>query len=198
MATDIGTIVENLVSFYDFGGKDVIHVGAGGGQMIAYARYPRRVVAIDNDAGAVERLRAKIAEQALAEKVAIIDGDFFEYRGRADVVFLEFCLHEMADPAKAIDHAAALAPRTLVIDHMPESKWAWYACESEKLAARWSAIERRAVLRRSAFEARHYFKNYDELKSKLEGLGGESARRIRALESQRDIEIAMPYGIVLL
>lgn len=198
MATDINAIVENLVSFYDFEGKDVIHVGAGGGQMIAYARFPRRVVAIDSDRGAVERLRARIEEHSLADKVAIIEADFLDYAEPADVVFLEFCLHEMADPAKAIDHAAALAPQTLVIDHMPESKWSWYGCESEKLAASWGAIERRPVRRKSVFEARQYFRDYDEVRNKLQGLGEESARRIRALEAQRDIEIAMPYGIVLL
>ncbi|MDD4857209.1 MAG: hypothetical protein PHD74_03785 [Candidatus Krumholzibacteria bacterium] len=56
MATDIGKIVENLVSFYDFKGKDVVHVGAGGGQLVGYAHSPRKITAIDNDRSAVERL----------------------------------------------------------------------------------------------------------------------------------------------
>jgi 2-polyprenyl-3-methyl-5-hydroxy-6-metoxy-1,4-benzoquinol methylase len=47
MATDIGAIERNLQSFYDFQDKSVIHVGAGGGQLIGYAAITRSVLAID-------------------------------------------------------------------------------------------------------------------------------------------------------
>lgn len=52
MATDIGKVIDNLVSVYDFTDKTVVHVGAGGGQLIAYARSALRVIAVDPDAEA--------------------------------------------------------------------------------------------------------------------------------------------------
>ena len=38
MATDITQVSANLLSFYDFRDKVVVSVGAGGGQLIEYAR----------------------------------------------------------------------------------------------------------------------------------------------------------------
>jgi len=50
VATDIAKGIANLTSVYDFDGKTVVHVGAGGGQFIAYAATARHVLAIDPDA----------------------------------------------------------------------------------------------------------------------------------------------------
>jgi ubiquinone/menaquinone biosynthesis C-methylase UbiE len=198
MATDIGEIVENLVSFYDFRGKDVVHVGAGGGQLIGYAHLPRKITAIDNDRSAVERLTERVRASGLEDRFSVVEGDFFSVRAQADVVFLEFCLHEMADPALAIAHAASMAPRTLIIDHMRESEWSWFACETNKVSAGWNAVERLPALKRMTFEAKQRFDGYKDLSGRLQELGEESMRRIRRFESRRDIEISMPYAIVLL
>jgi predicted RNA methylase len=61
MATDIQKIIDNLTVFYDFSGKNVIHVGAGGGQIIAYAHLAKSVLAMDTDADAVEHLRNAVS-----------------------------------------------------------------------------------------------------------------------------------------
>jgi len=61
MPTDLDLIVANLTSFHDFSGKIVIHVGAGGGQLIGYAASCRKVVAVDNDPSALERLEQRVA-----------------------------------------------------------------------------------------------------------------------------------------
>ena len=47
------------------------------------------------------------------------------------------------DPEAALRHARALAPETLVIDHAPESHWAWHTAETEKAAmagSSWAAM----------------------------------------------------------
>jgi len=46
MATAIGLVLANLTHFYDFEGKAVIHVGAGGGQFVRSAEKARRVEAV--------------------------------------------------------------------------------------------------------------------------------------------------------
>ncbi len=66
MAADIHAIIRNLESFYDFTGKTVIHVGAGGGQLIAYARHARSVLAVDPEPAAVARLEAALHAAGLA------------------------------------------------------------------------------------------------------------------------------------
>ena len=104
----------------------------------------------------------------------------------------------MSDPLKAIEHSQNIAPETVSIDHVPESEWAWYTCETEKITASWNAIEKNQIKRRKKYRADQYFKNYDELKNKLSVLGEESLNRISKFKSRTDIIIPMPYGIVLL
>ena len=55
MATDIAAILRDLESCYDFTRKSVIHVGAGGGQLIGYAGRTRNVLGVDPDTAAAER-----------------------------------------------------------------------------------------------------------------------------------------------
>ena len=197
MATDIDAIVANLGTFYDFGGKRVIHVGAGGGQLIGYAHRAGHVTAVDPDAQAIERLRERLTGE-LATKFTVIQGDFCEMRLTADVVLFEVCLHEIADPVGALECAAKAAPDIVVIDHLPESEWSWYACETEKLEASWGAVEARGVRRRADFQAQQRFRDHDELLGKLGGLGEEAIRRMGKFKGQKDIVIPMPYGIALL
>lgn len=197
MATDVEAIIANLVAFYDFSGKRVIHVGAGGGQLIGYAHRARHVTAVDPDAQAIERLRERLTGE-LATKFTIVQGDFCAMRLTANVVLFEVCLHEIADPVKALECAARTAPDIVVIDHLPESEWSWYACETEKLEVSWGAVETRGVRRRAPFEAQQRFRDYEELLGKLGGLGEEATRRMGTFEGRRDIVIPMPYGIALL
>ena len=62
MATDTDAILSNLCSFYDMRDKSVIHVGAGGGQLIGYAFNARSVLAVDPDRIAVSRLETAIQQ----------------------------------------------------------------------------------------------------------------------------------------
>jgi len=119
MATDIAKVIANLTSFYDFRNKSVVHVGAGGGQFIAYASDAYHVVAVDPDAAALEPLRAAIDRLGLGDRFTVRQAVFESLTDKADVVFFEFCLHEMNDPEAVLRHARTLAPEALVIDHAP-------------------------------------------------------------------------------
>jgi len=58
MATDVGLILHNLLAFYDFTGKTVVAVGAGGGQLAGYGFQAKRVIAVDRDPAAMDQLKA--------------------------------------------------------------------------------------------------------------------------------------------
>jgi len=198
MASDIGRIIRNLIEFYDFTGKSVIHVGAGGGQIILYARSPRSILAVDNDPEAVARLRQALASSEHAGKFQVVEADFLTISDEADVVFFEFCLHEMADPDAALAHARTLAPEILVIDHLPESRWTWYCAETEKARRSWAAVEKYPIARRGSYETAQVFDDFGGLLAKAGVLGEPTLTRIREFETARDIRIEMPYGVALI
>src|SRR5258706_10684798 len=95
MPTDLDLIVANLTSFHDFSGKIVIHVGAGGGQLLGYAAACRKVVAVDNDVPALERLEQRIAELALQKTPAPGACGLFDLQLPRDGVLFEFFLPPM-------------------------------------------------------------------------------------------------------
>jgi hypothetical protein len=47
MVADYALMVRNLLAFYDFTGKTMVSIGAGGGQFVRYGHAPRKIVAID-------------------------------------------------------------------------------------------------------------------------------------------------------
>lgn len=198
MATNIDAIIRNMENFYDFGDKSVIHVGAGGGQFIEYAARARSVLGVDPDQESVERLRSAVEEKGLEDRFTIVKSDFASITAEGDVVFFEFCLHEIVDPAKALLHAQSLAPEILVIDHDPESQWAWYCCETEKAERSWREALKLKVVREASFPATQHFRDYSELASKVEILGELALSRIEELAGQSDITIGMSYKIALL
>jgi hypothetical protein len=197
LPTDLGRILTHLTAFYDFRDKVVVHVGAGGGQLLGYAPLTRRVVAIDRDPAALQRLHEKIATDSLEAKVAVMRGDIEDLTVAGDVVLLEFCLHEMRDPGTILRHTRALAPEVVVIDHRPDSRWVWYANEAEDMARAWEAVAAAGVEREQTFHALQRFEAYRDLVARFAGLGEEALKRIRELEYEAPIEIAMPYGIAL-
>ena len=198
MPTDLGLIIANLTAFYDFRNKVVVHVGAGGGQLLGYARSSRKVLAVDRDPAAVRRLEEKVAEQELGETVTVVTGDFHVLDLQGDVVLFEFCLHEMPNPRTAIDHARAITSDIVVIDHLPESEWARYANEEKDMARAWEAVAAARPRREESFQALQCFGNHGELRARFSGLGQESLRRISVLQEQAPIAIPMPYRIALL
>lgn len=198
MTAEIRSILDNLVSFYDFRGKHVIHAGAGGGSLIGYADLARKVTAVDQDAVTVARLREKIGEADIAGKFEVVTADFLETALRGDVVLLEFCLHEMSDPVAAIRHARIVAPDVVGIGHARDSPWSWYANESERVAMSWDAIGKFAVRQQACFVSSRHFRDYAALAGKFRLLGETSWRRIARFDGQKDIVIPMRYCTFLI
>jgi len=198
VVTDVRQIVLELSAFYDFTGKTVIAVGAGGGQLVEYARPARRVIAIDRDTAALDRLAARLPACGLADKFRLVAGDLLDVRPSGDVVVLEFCLHQMADPERALAHARELAPDVLVIDHAPGSLWEWYAAEDSSVEAGWKAAERGLIRRQETVEAWQRFPDYAALEAKLAPQGPASLERINARRGETAISIPMPYRLALL
>ena len=122
MATDVRALIDNIQSCCDLRDKSVIHVGVGGGELVACSSAARSVLAVDRDPDAIRRLGATLREQDLLGRYIVFRGDFRAVRTRADVVFLGFCLHTMADPDGALRHARTLAPATVVVDAAPGSR----------------------------------------------------------------------------
>lgn len=198
MATDIAAILRNLESFCDFADKSVLHVGAGGGQFIGYAAKARSVLAVDPDPAAVALLETAIRDLGLEDRLTVVQREFESVEARVDIVFFEFCLHEMDDPAAALLHARSVAPEILVLDHEPASPWAWYTCETEKAERSWASVRRGPIVRESTFEAVQRFRDYSELHAKIQPLGAPALARIRKFEGRRDIGIEMGYAVALL
>ncbi len=198
MATDIALVLANLTGFYDFRGKVVVHVGAGGGQFVAYAAVARHVIAVDPDAGAVARLRSAISDMDLGDRFIVRQEAFERITDRADVVLFEFCLHEIADRDPALRHARTLAPETVVIDHAPGSPWLHYTAEAEKVTASWAEVERAGVRRAEDFAGWQRFADIDALLQKVQPLGEPAVSRASGYPGTVPIEIQMTYRIALL
>lgn len=198
MAADLQAILDDLESCYDLEGKSVIHVGAGGGQLLGYVRNARSVLGVDTDPVAVERLRAKVGESGFADRYRVTQSDILSVTERADVVYFEFCLHEIVDGLTALKHARRLAPDVLVADHAPGSSWSWYLCEAEKVLRGWAALERFPLALDRTFTGLQRFHDHAELLAKVQVMGECSVRRIEEYRDRRDFNIAMPYRVALL
>lgn len=198
MATDLALMTKNLLSFYDFTGRVVISVGAGGGQLVEYGRAARKVIAIDSDPAALEKLQQSLDKKGLTPTFELICEDFFTSSALRDVVLFEFSLHELSDPALALQLSNSMAPDTLVFDHSPGSQWAYYVAEEDKVRTSWNAIESRPVRRCIHYDTIQRFVTYEELYEKGKSQGQITLDRIRCFESARDFVIPMKYGLALL
>jgi tRNA A58 N-methylase Trm61 len=198
MATDIKTIVANLLAFYDFRDRTIISIGAGGGQFIEYGRTAGKVIAVDNDPSAMEKLRENLKLSGLEDKFTTVVEDFDRTALRGDAVLFEFCLHEMKDPEAAVKHARSLAPDVIIIDHWPGSEWSFIAAEEAKVAAGWQALMRFAFKKEQKHDTVQIFKEYDELYAKVKGQGETSIAHIVKYKGKTDIVIPMSYGLVLI
>jgi SAM-dependent methyltransferase len=198
MAADLTVILADIESCFDFTGLSVLHVGAGGGQFVGYAAKTRRVLGVDPDAAAVARLREALKVRGLEGRFRVHQGDVLDVRERVDVVFFEFCLHEIADPAAALRHARGLAERVLVADHAPGSAWCELMLEAGKVARSWAAVETFARELDRTFPGLQRFHDHAELAAKIGSLGTEVLERTRPFEEQRDFTISMPYRVAVL
>jgi predicted RNA methylase len=198
MAADYKKMVADLVAFYDLKDKTVLTVGAGGGQLIEYGRVAGKVLALDSDAQALEKLQENLKIAGLEDKFSPILGDFFQVDLRADIVLFEFCLHEMADPGAAVERARGMAPAIVVFDHWPGSEWSFIAAEEEKVAASWASLERFPVKKTRVYETVQLFSDYEQLYQKVKGQGETSLARIATFKGRTDIRIPMTYGLALI
>ncbi len=198
MATDIASIIQNLRGFYPFPGKQIVYVGAGGGQFIEFCRGTRRVIAIDNSADALAQLRKAVEAKKMGHLFEFIEDDFLDAAARGDVVLFEFCLHEMPDASKAIAHARSLAPDVVVIDHVPDSEWAFYVVEEEKASWSMAAMASAGIRSQMLFHTEQRFNSYDELVAKVLPQGPVAIERCGRFRQDRSIIIPLMYGITLL
>lgn len=198
MAIDINKVIANLLEFDGFDNQTIISVGSGGGQFIEYGRYSRQVIAIDNDEEALKKLETALYKSGLADKFTLIHSDFHEVTKKGDIVFFEFCLHEMKDTEAAIKHALTLAPAILISDHWPGSEWAFIVDEKEKVKNSWEAIKKFRLKKIQRYDTVQFFHDYEELYLKVKGQGENSIKRISKYKDKKDFTIPMSYGFALI
>jgi methyltransferase family protein len=198
LATDYAKLTENLNRFYDFTDKEVLFIGAAGRQLLDPSTRAKKLIAIDKDAAALQQLEAKIAAEGLQDRVETVASDFGDVRVQADVVYFEFCLHEMDDPEKALTHAKSLASDIVVYDHSARSEWIYYGAEEDKVASSSAAMERFGIRRRQTFMAEQRFGTYAELLAKVGPQGPLAMERARRFKGANDIVIPMSYELDLL
>lgn len=210
LATDYAKLSENLRRFYDFTDKVVLYVGAAGRQLLDPATRIRKLIAIDKDIVALQELKASIEARGWsptlfqkkgkggAPAVEVVGADFNEVVSRADVVYFEFCLHEMDDAEKALVHAGSLAADIVVYDHSAGSEWIYYGVEEDKVAHSSAVMERFGIRRRQTFQAEQRFANFEELLAKVGPQGLLAVERAQRFTGQEDIMIPMKYELDLL
>ena len=198
MATDYARLTENLCRFYDFTGKVVLFIGAGGKQLLDPSVPTRKLVAIDKDVEALQQLKAHVAARGLEDSVEIVGASFEEVATPGDTIYFEFCLHEMDDAEKALIHAKSLAPDVVVYDHSPGSEWIYYGAEENKVALSSAVMERFGIRRRQRFHAEQRFGNCAELLAKVRPQGPLAIERDQRFAGATDIVILMSEELNLL
>jgi hypothetical protein len=198
LATDYARLTENLYRFYDFTGKVVLFVGAGGKQLLDPAAPIRKLIAIDKDIEALRELKAQIVAQGVQGSVEVAGLSFEEVTSQGDAIYFEFCLHEMADPEKALIHAKSLAPDIVVYDHSPGSEWIYYGAEENKVSRSFAAMERFGIRRRQTFHTEQRFGDFTELLAKVRPQGPLAIERAQRFAGATDIVIPMSYELNLL
>jgi len=198
MATDINKIITNLLEFYDFTNKTIVTVGAGGGQLIEYARVSKHVIAVDYNREALDRLKVNLVKSGLDDKFELVHSDFNCSFVKGDVVMFEFCLHEMEDPLSALKHALTMATDILILDHWTDSEWAFFGDEDQKIVKSWAAINEFTYKKIRKFDAVQFFHDYEELYQKVKPQGDVSINRIKGFQNNTNFTIPMSYGFALI
>jgi hypothetical protein len=198
MATDYAKLSRDLSRFYDFTGKVVLYIGAGGRQLLAPSVRIRKWIAIDKDAEALHQLKTEAAAKGTQDSVEVIEARFEEVTRPGDVVYFEFCLHEMDDPAAALTHARSLAPDIVVYDHSAGSEWIFFGAEEDNVVRSSAAMERFGIRRREKFFAEQRFGSFDELLAKVAPQGPIAIERAQRFAGATDIVIPMAHELNLL
>lgn len=197
MAVDRGLLTRNLHRFYDFSDKVVLFVGAGGHQLFDPAVRTKKLIAIDPDAAALNALQADAAPSP-SSTLEVLAAEFATVTRRGDVVYFEFCLHEIADPLKALRHARSLAPDVVVFDHSPRSPWVFHAAEENLVQRSSEAIGLFGPRSYSGFRTEQRFATQLELLDRIRPQGPLALQRAQRFLNAADILIPMDCELVLL
>ena len=184
-------MTKNLRCFYDFTDKVVLFVGAGGKQLLDLSIRTRKVIAIDENVQSLSELKSNNSVEVVASR-------FEDVTLCGDVVYFEFCLHEMDDPGKALCHARTLAPDIMVYDHAPGSEWVFYGDEEEEIRRSAEAMERFGVRRRETLRTEQRFRDHAELLAKVSPQGAIAIQRAQRFAGAMNIVIPMSYELALL
>ena len=199
MAADYALLTENLWRFYDFANKVVLYVGAGGTQQLLDPTvHPRKFIAIDRDADALKLLEKKVVAEGWQDSFEFAAAAFEDVRVAGDVVYFEFCLHEMADPASALAHARTLAPDIVVYDHAQDSEWIFFGAEDDLVRRSSEILNHSAVRRRVTFRTEQRFPDYAALLAKLAPQGPVAAQRAERFAGATNIVIPMDCVLALI
>lgn len=122
-------------------GTEVLDVGCGGGGWLltlaaAYSRV--RAVGIEFDPEWLQRARARVRAAGLEERITVEERDPSRtvWEGRFGLVYFQDVLHELPDPAAALQAAwRAVAPKgmLLVFDWCMPSSWGEYRTQQGEL-----------------------------------------------------------------
>ncbi|MFM8980606.1 MAG: metalloregulator ArsR/SmtB family transcription factor [Planctomycetia bacterium] len=108
--------------------QDVVQLGAGSGALsLELARFARRLVAVEPDAGRAAQARARLAGVACAQVLEAALAGVPQPAASADLVVLAQALAALEDPAPVLAEAARLlrpGGRLLVLDLLPHGE-AW-------------------------------------------------------------------------
>ena len=198
MAADYELLTKKLGEFYDFADKVVLLVGAGHGQLLDPAIEIRKLIAVDKDRAALEEFEKQIAAEGRQRSVEVIHGEFEKVTSHSDVVYFEFCLHEMADPFFSLKHAKTLAPEAVVFDHSPASEWVFYGAEEDQVRRSSLAMKDFGIRRHSSFVTAQRFGAYSELVSKMSAQGPLAFQRIERFSGATNFVIPMICELALL
>jgi hypothetical protein len=198
LVVDRDRLGANLVRFYNFEAKSVLYVGAGGGQLLGPASGVAKVVAIDRNPESLEGFRNQSKTRWAGIPLGFVPRKFETVRNHGEVVYFEFCMHQMEDPWKALKHAQSLARDIVVMDHAPGSEWVYYWAGEDTVLRSTRVVESFGVRRREDFTAEQRFEDWKELATRLSGEGEESRRRVLELKGAKDIRIRMDYSLFLL
>jgi hypothetical protein len=136
-------------------------------------------------------------EGDLQNSVEVVRSCFQDVTLGGDVVYFEFCLHEMDDVQKALSHARTLAPDIVVYDHLPGSDWVFHAAEEDKVRRSAEAMKRFGVRRRERFCTEQCFRDHAELLAKATVQGAIAIQRAQRFAGATSIAIPMRYELAL-
>jgi hypothetical protein len=198
LAVDRPQLTANLHGFYDFEGKVVLCVGAGSGQLLDKNIRMAAILLIDRDVQALAKIDTRSLMNDRQGPVRSILADFKDVNIPGDVVYFEFCLHEMDDPQEAIDHALTLAPDVVVFEHSPSSDWVFFSAEEKKVRRSAEALARFNIKRHLSVHAEQTFKDHVELVAKLRSEGELAIQRAARFAGATNIVIPMKCDLTLL